>query len=139
MASPFASGNTSFLRPFAVLAGLAAGAAFASPARAVNNEPPACLSPDPAQWPAPAKPYFMLAVDTSRSMATPTPLVGVPVFPSCPGYPATRNGHERCALLNTIQAFSGQVNFGMAGFPVNQTGCVGATPLCGTVSGFFQC
>ena len=124
MASPFASGRNPLLRPVAALAGLMAGAAFVAPASAVNNEPPACLSPDPSQWPAPAKPYFMLAVDTSSSMNTPVPFPGSPQVPAqCPTYPANRNGHERCALQQTIQAFGGQVNFGIAGMALTQTSC----------------
>ena len=123
MASPFATGRHPLLRPVAALAGLMAGAAFVAPASAINNEPPQCLSTDPSQWPAPAKPYFMLAVDTSSSMATPVPVAGPPLFPSCAGYPANRNGHERCALQQTIQAFSGQVNFGMAGMALTQHSC----------------
>jgi hypothetical protein len=101
-----------------------AGAAFVAPASAVNNEPPQCLSPDPSVWPAPAKPYFMLAVDTSSSMNTPVPFPGVPVAPAqCPTYPANRNGHERCALQQTVQAFGGQVNLGLAGMALTQTNC----------------
>src|SRR4051812_18979739 len=37
-----------------------------TPARAA--EPAACLSPNPAAWPASSKPYFMIVVDTSGSM-----------------------------------------------------------------------
>ena len=73
-----------------------------------HAEPASCLSPDPAQWPSPSKPYFMMIVDTSGSMAT-----GVAGNNSC-GYPNDRIGHARCAVKNTVQAFSGQVNFGLA-------------------------
>ncbi len=46
----------------------------ASTAFAVNNEPPACLSPNASDWPAPSRPYFMILADTSSSMASPLPL-----------------------------------------------------------------
>ncbi len=165
-----AYGRPPFLGPVAVVAGLLAGASFVSQAGAGNSEPPQCLSPDPSQWPAPAKPYFMLAVDTSSSMAEPLPFQlcsvntdctaaaagttcqclvgGAPpcgvnggecngVAPSCAGYPSNRSGHERCALQNTIEAFGGQVNLGIAGFPLNQTGCAAA--LTCSVAGGFSC
>ena len=53
----------------ALVAGAAVAACSLAP-RAVLAEAPACLLPDPAKWPAPAKPYFMVAFDTSGSMAT---------------------------------------------------------------------
>ena len=60
---------------------LAAAAAFA-PGRvpeAFAQEDPACLSEDPADWPAPAKPYFMIVMDTSGSMVQCTnPFTGFP-------------------------------------------------------------
>jgi hypothetical protein len=126
----FAFGPYPFARPFAALATLTALAAFVAPASGAScpspAEPASCLSPDPAQWPAPSKPYFMLAVDTSSSMLNTVIQNGQPLLPPCVGYPSTRNGHQRCALRNTLQAFSGQVNFGLATFALQQTGCVGA-------------
>jgi|GEM_PF-5655140 len=42
--------------------------------------------------------------------------------PSCAGYPSTRIGHAKCAVRNTLQAFS-EVNFGLAQFASYMTGC----------------
>src|SRR5262245_57326181 len=56
--------------PYVQLFALAASAltvgAFVEPA--VAAEPAACLSFLPSDWPAPARPYFHLIVDTSGSM-----------------------------------------------------------------------
>lgn len=95
------------------------------------QEPAACLSADPAVWPKSSKPYFMLLVDTSGSMIT--SVAGA--APSC-GYPATRMGHAKCAVKNTVLAFSGQVNFGLAQYAGYMTGC-GAS-CYGNDSGFPQ-
>ncbi|MBT9557677.1 MAG: hypothetical protein IV100_16705 [Myxococcales bacterium] len=103
---------------------IAAFVSLASPSLAA--EPAACLSPNPTTWPLPSRPYFMLAVDTSGSM---TANVGVTPIPSSCGYGTRRLDHLRCALKNTIQSFSGQVNFGMATFARNMTGC---NPECTT-------
>jgi hypothetical protein len=116
-------------KPGYLLHGLAAGAAilaasawFTPTARAA--EPPECLSPNPADWPAPAKPYFMIAFDTSGSMMNPVPFVGNPVLPSCgAAYGATRVGHGRCAIKNTIDAYAGQANFGLATYATQLSGC----------------
>jgi hypothetical protein len=169
----FASGRVPYLRPVAALAGLMAGAAFVMPASAVNNEPPQCLSPDPSQWPAPSKPYFMIGYDTSSAMAAPLPFqictnnatctganAGTTcncfnggsgacgtnggycngLVPPCAGYPTTHSGHARCALTNTLKAFSGQVNFGLSGFAMAQSNC--SNPLSCTFTpgvGGFSC
>ncbi len=85
-----------------------------------SAEPAACLSPDPSKWPVSSKPYFMVAFDTSGSMVS-----AVNASNSC-GYPNTRVGHGRCALRNTLLAFSGEVNFGLASFARQQTACSGA-------------
>ncbi len=108
------------LRPLVLaLGGALAAAVYSPPASA--QEPAACLSPDPAQWPAASKPYFMLAIDTSGSMTT-----GVASGNSCGYAPNDRNAHSRCAMKNTVQAFSGEVNFGLATFAVIQNSCSGA-------------
>ncbi len=83
----------------------------------VFAEPVQCLSQDPAEWPQPSKPYFMIAADTSGSMTT-----GVGTASSC-GYGSDRRAHLRCALRNVVHAFSGQVNFGLATYPRIQAGC----------------
>ncbi len=82
-----------------------------------------CSSPDPSKWPPAAKPYFMIAFDTSSSMDT-----GVGSTPSCPGYPDTRVGHARCALSNMLKAYAGEVNFGLATFPAKIQDGPGANP-----------
>jgi len=90
-----------------------------------KGEPAACLSQDPAQWPAPSKPYFMIIVDTSGSMIT----NNVGSANSC-GYNTSgvagnsnRIDHARCAVTNTINAYAGQVNFGLAGYAWKLSGC----------------
>ena len=97
---------------------LAAAALLFTSATASAQEPVACLSSDPAAWPASSKPYFMLLVDTSGSMIT--SVAGA--APSC-GYPSTRMGHAKCAVKNTVLAFGGQVNFGLAQYASIMTGC----------------
>jgi hypothetical protein len=79
---------------------------------AAAAEPAACRSPDPSDWPPPAKPYFMIVVDSSGSMSN----TRVSTYPSCPGYSDYREGHARCAVRNTIEAFGGLVEFGLAQF-----------------------
>jgi hypothetical protein len=94
---------------------LALAASFtATPAARAQS----CTSLDPAQWPAPARPYFMLVVDTSGSMIT-----TVNPAPSCAGYPATRMGHAKCSVKNTVLAFGGEVNFGLSQYAGFMTGC----------------
>lgn len=100
------------------------GLAFTALAHAPDahaQQPAACLSDNPAQWPAPAKPYFMLVVDTSGSMSE-----AIPGTNSC-GYPNNRNGHLRCAVKKTVEAFSGQVNFGLSTYAWKLDGSCGAT------------
>ncbi len=92
-----------------------ASAAIALPAAA--QEDPKCLSPNPADWPAAARPYFMIAFDTSGSMTS-----TVATNNSC-GYPNNRLGHGRCAVKNTMQAFAGEARLGLASFARTMTGC----------------
>jgi MYXO-CTERM domain-containing protein len=133
-----------------VLAGAAlAVAALLAPATAQAQEPAACLSPNPADWPASSKPYFMIAADTSGSM---TNAVGNPAIASTCGFGSDRRAHLRCAIRNTTLAYSGEVNLGLATFARKQTncgaGCFGTcqysdypgnnpagSPGCGTGSG----
>ena len=101
--------------------------------RVAAQEPASCLSPNPAAWPPAARPYFMLAVDTSGSMIGCTNPSGTQYdFPdSCPntatpnscGLEPTRLNDAKCALRKTVQAFAGEVNFGMATFAINLSGC----------------
>ena len=119
-----------------------AGAVLIAPA-ALAQEPPECRSPDPADWPSPARPYFMLAVDTSGSMTNCVPSHNATdcdgtagttrnchtVTNSC-GLPATRIDGARCAFTQTIQAFGGIVNFGLAGFAGIVSNCPGNCQPC---------
>ena len=90
--------------PSALVAAALSGASTASAAYD-------CTSANPADWPPPSKPYFMIAFDTSGSMNS-----AVGSNPSCAGYPDTRVGHARCALSNMVKAYAGEVNFGLATF-----------------------
>lgn len=115
--------STSFRR--APLAGLVAAltvsvvCAFGTLAPAYA-EPASCLSPDPNQWPTPAKPYFMVIFDTSTSMTT-----SVATSNTC-GFPNNRLGHGRCALRNMTKTFTGLAHFGLASYARSQTGCSGS-------------
>ncbi len=93
--------------------------------RQTHAEPASCLSTNPSDWPAPAKPYFMIIVDTSGSMGS-----GVGTNNSC-GYPNDRIGHARCAVKNTVQAFSGEANFGIASYAWKERSCNGSTCYSG--------
>ncbi len=83
-----------------------------------------CASPDPAQWPPAAKPYFMLAFDTSGSMGS-----GVGSSSSC-GFGSTRLAHGKCAVNQTVQAYAGEVNFGLMSFPQIMSNCTAACGSC---------
>ncbi len=94
---------------------------------AAAQEPNACLSTNPADWPAPSKPYFMIAFDTSGSMDSTVSGAAN----SC-GYENTRLGHGRCAVRNTVRAFS-QANFGLASFARELVNCNPTAPgTCAT-------
>ncbi len=116
------------LRGFSIGATLLAVSALRPPV-ALAAEAPECVSANPADWPAPAKPYFMIAFDTSGSMMIQVPpLPAAGVNPSCgAAYGATRMGHGRCAIKNTIDAYAGQANFGLATYATKLSNCpVGA-------------
>jgi MYXO-CTERM domain-containing protein len=110
--------SVTIARPAALLGGALFALSLGAPRPAAAAEPASCLSPDPSVWPAPSKPYFMLLVDTSGSMISP-----VSPAPSCTGYDATRMGHARCAVKNTVLAFSGEVNFGLGEYAAAMTNC----------------
>ena len=116
-----------------------AGAALATmsyASEAFAQEPAACLSSDPSVWPKPSRPYFMMAMDTSGSMVLGvTDAGGNPISSSC-GFGSTRVGHSRCAYRNTVLAYSGEVNFGLATFDVLQQGCAAA---CGCTPADSYC
>src|SRR5262245_35361877 len=100
-----------------VVGALVLAAATVLPNIANAQEPASCLSPNPSAWPAPSKPYFMIALDTSGSMIS-----TVATANSC-GYPNTRMGHAKCAIKNMVQAYSGEVKFGLSQFAAFMTGC----------------
>ncbi len=112
--------------------GLIAPLLFSAPTAAQSA---ACRSMDPSQWPASSKPYFMLAVDTSGSMVSCTnPTSGAAscksgyVKNSC-GLEPTRLNDAKCAMTKTIEAFSGEVNFGLMTYATKLQGCsAGAVP-----------
>src|SRR5262249_39072437 len=113
-------------RPTALLGAALTAAALTTPTPASAAEPPECLSPDPAQWPAPSRPYFQVIIDTSGSMTT-----AVAGTNSC-NYPQNdRIAHARCAMWNTVNAYSGEVNFGLASYTWKLTGCPGAACFTG--------
>jgi hypothetical protein len=85
-----------------------------------------CSSSDPTKWPSPAKPYFMIAFDTSGSMSE--SITGNPAS-SC-GYGSNKLAHGRCAIQNTVKAYSGQVNMGVASFAHTMYNCSGSTCTC---------
>jgi MYXO-CTERM domain-containing protein len=120
-------------RVAALVAAALAAASLVSP-RPARAEPAACLSPDPTAWPSPSRPYFMVVVDTSGSMG-----ISVAGSTSC-GYQSNRLGHARCAVKNTVLAYSGAVNFGLSSYTWKETACSNAT--CGTCASgtcFPQC
>jgi len=114
----------------AMAAAVAAVAALGP--QVAEAQPFDCSSMNPSDWPAPAKPYFMIAFDTSGSMDT-----TVNVSNSC-GYTNDRLGHGRCAVKNTLMAFSGQANFGLASFARRMTSCSGAQGTCNFNNCTFQ-
>src|SRR5262245_17456618 len=120
-----------FVHLFALTAGALTVGATVQPAFA---EPAVCLSFNPADWPAPARPYFMLVVDTSGSMiACTTPPTAYPTecnaaapgykLNSC-GFNPSRMNDAKCALRQTVLAFSGEVNFGLETY----SGTMSCTP-----------
>src|SRR5262245_7925174 len=121
-----------YIKLFALAASALAVGAFAKPA--VAAEPAVCLSFVPSDWPAPAKPYFMLIVDTSGSMTTcttPPTTTQIECNSAAPGYKLnscglnpSRMNDAKCALRQTIQAFSGEVNFGLLTYN-GQLSCTG--------------
>jgi len=79
-----------------------------------------CSAPGPGFFAPGAKPYFMIVADTSSSLPT---SVGTP---SACGYGSTRSAHLRCGLRNIVQAYAGEVGFGLAGYAALQNSCAGA-------------
>jgi hypothetical protein len=125
----------------ALLGALGASTGLFAPTVASAQEPAACLSANPALWPKSAKPYFMIALDTSGSMISQVTSTNTCGFQNGvyggSGMNSTRMGHAKCAIRNTVQAFSGQVNFGLAQFASSMTGCGascygsnGVNPFC---------
>ena len=111
-------------------AGVLAAAVTLWTGSAAAQEAPECRSPDPADWPAPAKPYFMLVVDTSGSMTACTnPATAYPrkcpgtATPNTCGMEPTRMNDAKCALRQTVQAFAGEVNFGLSTYGTGISGC----------------
>ncbi len=102
---------------YVVLGFMVAFVSVAPPAHAQVFD---CASPNPELWPAAAKPYFLLMVDTSGSMTDP-----VGSATSC-NFGSDRRAHARCAIRNSLLSYTGSANFGLATFPTVQTGCANA-------------
>jgi hypothetical protein len=113
----------------ALVAGAVVAVCSLAPRAILAAEPPECLLPDPAKWPAPAKPYFMIAFDTSGSMSLPI----TPASENSCGYPNTRTGHGSCAVKNAVMAYAGQANFGLASYARKMSGCPSASCYAGCV------
>ena len=119
----------------AALCALAAFAVTAAEPKVASAQPFDCNSPNPSMWPPPAKPYFMVVVDTSGSMSACTNPqtvwpqtcadVGGGVNNSC-GWQPLRVNDAKCALRNTLYAFAGEANFGLASFSRTTTSCPAA-------------
>ena len=122
--------------------GVAAPLLVSGESRAQSTD--VCRSPDPTKWPASSKPYFMLAIDTSGSMVSCTDLANAGTdtcksgaTPNSCGLTPTRLNDAKCAVRHTVQAFSGEVNFGLATYARILHGCsAGAViPTCTTANG----
>ncbi|TKD10451.1 MopE-related protein [Polyangium fumosum] len=142
----FRQPSKGILTSFAALAGVAAAAAFTTPADA--QEAAACLSQNPADWPTPSRPYFMIIADTSGSMTTCTTPPGEDVQDECDasdplyklnscGMIPSRLNDAKCALRQTVQAFGGEVNFGLATYAGIMSGCPSGACVstCGPANG----
>jgi MYXO-CTERM domain-containing protein len=132
-ARPTRAHGARLVRPLAALASVASIASaaavtvLAGAPPALAAEPAECLLPDPAEWPPPSKPYFMIAFDTSSKMAN----TFAGFTSSCQFSPNNNNllAHGKCALKNTLLAFGGQVHLGLA-TSARQMSCSGANPAC---------
>ena len=85
----------------------------------VRAESASCLINDATQWPARPKPYVFVIANSSSTMTTD---VSPSALNSCNfGATGTRRvDHERCALKNMFQTYSGDVTFAFSTFPVSQ-------------------
>ena len=126
--------------------GLVATVAAASLFLPTRAEAQNCLSPNPADWPPPAKPYFMIIQDTSGSMVTCTNPPST--FPATCASNATKNScnmlpsrlnDAKCALRKTVQAFGGEVNFGLETFGVRLFGCTNTACVDGCTAADGTC
>ncbi len=94
---------------------------------------------DPADWPAPARPYFVVLVDTGSSMiACTTPPTQWPYTcnaadteyaPNACGMVPNRINDTKCALSKTVQAFAGSANFGLVTY-ASQLDCGADAGAC---------
>jgi len=136
--------HLSWNRALVALAPLGVAAAALLGASSAAAEPASCLSTNPADWPPSAKPYFLVIVDTSGSMAActnpettwPTTCPTNAPLNSC-GWTPTRVADARCALRNTLYAFAGQANFGLASFSQQTATGAPATCSCGLMWGWY--
>jgi MYXO-CTERM domain-containing protein len=118
------------------LVALSALAALAGHTGSVRAEDPKCASPNPSDWPPPAKPFFLIAFDTSGSMtqctnpptAFKTQCPANATLNSC-GLVPSRINDGKCALRKMVQAF-GEVDFGLMQFSFVSQNCVGGAANC---------
>ena len=117
---------------------VAAVGLLAGPGSVALAEPAACSSPNP---PAPSKPYFMLLLDASDSMSAGAAANSCTIAHGySTDYPTNKIGGARCAIYNTVAAFGGQTNFGLAILPAHEvTGNVGPAACPAAMSSLTGC
>ncbi|MBN2725197.1 MAG: hypothetical protein JXR95_14120 [Deltaproteobacteria bacterium] len=129
---------------FAVCLSMPAASVITGASNVYAAEPSECLSMNPADWPQPAKPYFIILVDTSGSMtACTTPATNYPYecpssyTPNSCNMVPSRLNDAKCALRQAVMAYGGQVNFGLATFAQKLSGCPAGACVsgCGAVNG----
>ncbi len=76
-----------------------------------------CLSSNPVDWPVASRPYVLVAVSTSASLASPVATANACAFEN------TLLGHTRCALKRAFQSYAGRVNFGLASSARTMAAC----------------
>ncbi|MBI5532574.1 MAG: VWA domain-containing protein [Deltaproteobacteria bacterium] len=102
------------------------------------QSPASCYSNNPADWPAPARPYFMVVFDVSGSMIQCTnPATTFPnqcpggATPNSCGLVPSRINDGKCALRKMVKAFS-EVDFGLTTFTQTIQNCGTTSPYACT-------
>jgi hypothetical protein len=141
LATPF-GWKLALLTGLGIVGALSATDAAAQTCNLTGKPSPAsCYSTNPADWPAPERPYFMVVFDVSGSMVTctnPAPPQGTPLVnsqcasgatPNSCGLVPSRINDGKCALRKMVQAFS-EVDFGLVRFNQTITNCSATSTLC---------